>query len=133
MKIIIDNNILFSLMKPSSSASEIFSLMKWNYIVPDFILKEFEKHKPECETKSGLTKSGFEQRKKEVFGEISFVELTEYENLLKEAAAFSPDEDDSPYFALALKYDCPIWSNDTELKKQEKITVLSTKEMIELI
>ena len=41
------------------------------------------------------------------------------------------DEKDTPYIALALKLNCPIWSNDTDLKKQNKVKVYNTKELLE--
>ena len=36
------------------------------------------------------------------------------------------------FFALALEKECPIWSNDKELKQQQVVKVLTTKEVIEL-
>ncbi len=43
-----------------------------------------------------------------------------------------PDENDIIYFALALKLKCCIWSNDKALKRQDRIMVLSTKELLGL-
>ncbi|PIN85274.1 MAG: hypothetical protein COV47_03030 [Candidatus Diapherotrites archaeon CG11_big_fil_rev_8_21_14_0_20_37_9] len=40
----------------------------------------------------------------------------------------SPDPKDVPYFALALKLRCPIWTNDKLLKKQKKVKIISTSE-----
>jgi predicted nucleic acid-binding protein len=59
MRIIIDNNILFSLMKPNSTNSKIFSIVKFEYIAPKFIIKEFNKHKAEYLKKSGLSEREF--------------------------------------------------------------------------
>jgi predicted nucleic acid-binding protein len=41
------------------------------------------------------------------------------------------DEKDTHYVALALKLNCPIWSNDTDLKKQNKVKIYNTKELLE--
>ena len=43
----------------------------------------------------------------------------------------SPDADDTAYIALALHLNCPIWSNDKKLKKQDKVKVITTKELLE--
>jgi len=129
MKILIDNNILFSLMKPNSTNSTLFSIMKFDFYAPLFIMNEFTKHSEECFKKSELGRDSFELRKKEII----FVKFKDYEEFFKEALKICPDKDDAPYFALALKLNCPIWSNDSLLKKQDKINVLSTEEIIELV
>ena len=63
--------------------------------------------------------------------EIEFIPVVEYKEFLKEAELICPDPDDVEYFALALKLNCPIWSNDKALKEQSVIKVLSTSELIE--
>lgn len=49
---------------------------------------------------------------------IEIIPNEEFGNFMSEAARLSPDPDDAPYFALALKFDCPIWSRDMRLKRQ---------------
>jgi len=120
-------------MKPDSTASKIFFAFDLKYVSPDFVFEEFMKYESECMEKSGLSKEEFEKRKEKIFGRISFVSYGTYGNFLKEAIDFSPDEDDAPYFALALKLESPLWSNDSILKKQERVTVLNTRELIEII
>ena len=133
MKIVIDNNILFSLMKPDSTNSQLFRLLNFEFISPVFALHEFKKYEDECLKKSGLSKQEFIKRKDIVTNNIKFVKLEEYKSFLEEACAFSPDEDDSPYFVLCLKESCFLWSNDDKLKNQNKIKVLSTKDIIHLL
>ena len=132
MKLILDNNILFSLMKPDSTNSQLFNLMNCEFIAPKFILKEFRKYREECVKKSGLTTERFLLREKEINSKIEFIEFKEFKKFLEEAIKISPDEDDAPYFALALKMNIPLWSNDAELKQQDKIQVLSTRDLIEI-
>ena len=50
-----------------------------------------------------------------------------------EAKEISPDPDDVPYLALALKLGCAIWSNDKELKKQSVVKVYNTQEILQLL
>ncbi len=133
MKILVDNNILFSLMKPNSTNSALFSIIKFDFYAPLFIMNEFTKHSEECFKKSGLRRDLFELRKKEIIKKIIFVKFKDYEVFFKEALKICPDKDDAPYFALALKLNCPLWSNDSLLKKQDKINVLSTEDIIELV
>ncbi|MBS3095717.1 hypothetical protein J4231_03480, partial [Candidatus Woesearchaeota archaeon] len=42
----------------------------------------------------------------------------------------SPDPNDLDFFALALKLDLPIWSNDNLLKKQNTLNVFSTLDLL---
>lgn len=57
----------------------------------------------------------------------------EIEPFIEEAEKISPDERDVLYFALALKLKCGIWSNDKKLKKQSKIKIYSTEELLKEI
>lgn len=61
---------------------------------------------------------------------IEFVPVEEFKDFLKEAELVCPDPDDIEYFALALKLNCPIWSEDKRLKKQSKVKVFSTSELL---
>ncbi|HIJ03012.1 TPA: hypothetical protein HA369_01705 [Candidatus Woesearchaeota archaeon] len=54
----------------------------------------------------------------------------DYQQYLTPAKHITPDENDTEYFALALKLSCPIWSNDKRLKNQEKIRIFSTTELL---
>ena len=59
--------------------------------------------------------------------------VSEYKEFKDKADSISPDPNDTQYFALALKLNCPIWSNDKKLKEQSEIKVLNTSELIELL
>jgi predicted nucleic acid-binding protein len=50
----------------------------------------------------------------------------EYE---EESKKITPDQKDAPFFALALKLNAFIWSNEPRLKRQKRITVLNTQEV----
>lgn len=55
-----------------------------------------------------------------------------FENFLVKANKRTPDPDDAEYLALALRFSYPLWSNDKELKKQLKIKVFSTSDLLKL-
>jgi predicted nucleic acid-binding protein len=59
---------------------------------------------------------------------ISFV--GELDDFADEAKAISPDREDWAYFAAALVADAPIWSNDKALKKQDRVRVYNTAELL---
>jgi predicted nucleic acid-binding protein len=43
------------------------------------------------------------------------------------------DLDDTPFLALALSLDCPIWSNDDHFKRQNVIKAVTTRELLGLL
>lgn len=133
MRLIVDNNLLFSVMKPDSGCAFLFDSLNVSFIAPSFVLDEFRKYREECLFKSKLTEEEFSLREKNIFSKIEFIHFEEYEALIESAQKTSPDKDDSPYFALAMKLGIPIWSNDTLLKEQEEVRILSTKDLFDLL
>lgn len=129
---IIDNNVLFSLMKPDSTASILLREFNLALIAPEFIKSEFTEHENECWAKSGLSKAAFAQRKRQVMSGLTFIKVEAYEAFLQKAVRAVSDVDDAPYLALALALKQPIWSNDQDLKRQSLVSVLSTEEVIKL-
>ena len=131
MNLILDANISFSLMKPDSVASYLFSALRAKFFAPKHIESELDKHNSECLSKSKLSEHEFEIRQKEVKENIKFIEFSEYEDFIKEAINTLPDPEDSPYLALALSMNAAIWSNDPHLKRQSLVRVYSTAELID--
>jgi predicted nucleic acid-binding protein len=43
------------------------------------------------------------------------------------------DPDDSPFLALAMMLNAPIWSNDSHFKKQKAAPIFTTKEILPLL
>lgn len=132
MRLILDNNILFSVIKPDSTNAFFFDNMNADLFAPSFIKDEFNKYEKECLIKSGLSRKEFSERKKTIFSRINFIELNSFNNFTKIAEKFCPDKNDIFYFALALKLDVPIWSNDKNLKNQDKIKVISTEDLLNI-
>src|SRR3989338_26168 len=130
MKLVLDANISFSLMKPDSIASYLFSTLGAKFFAPEHIESELDKHNPECLAKSKLSEHEFEIRQKEVKGNIEFIGFSKYEGFIKESKRVLSDEEDSPYLALALSINAPIWSNDPHLKQQPLVKVYTTKELV---
>ena len=64
---------------------------------------------------------------------IIIIPKEDYSCFIKKAEKISPDPNDILYFALALKLNCPIWSNDKKLKEQNKILIYSTKDIIDIL
>jgi len=133
MKLVIDNNIFFSLMKPESVNSYIYFLANAQFYAPKYIETELEEHKVECIAKAGLSEHEFEIRQKEVKENIEFFEFTEYKQYLKESIILLPDWEDAPYLALAQFLNASIWSNDIHFMQQSKIKVFTTQRLFDML
>ncbi len=132
MKLIVDSNILFTFFWKNATATDLFVFQNLELYSPEFALEEIQKYNSEIVRKAKMSNTEFREIKKELQLLIAFVPLEEYRNYFQNAVKISPDREDVDFFALSLLKDCPIWSNDKKLKEQDKVKVLTTKEVIEL-
>lgn len=132
MKFVIDANILFASLIKEGINRQILLHEKFYFYVPKLILDEFLEHIEELEIKTHLKARALKGKTKEFFrlANIKIVDEREIADFLEKAERISPDIDDTIYLALALKLNCPIWSNDLRLKHQNKVNIYSTKELI---
>lgn len=133
MELVLDTNILLSgLLKPSTTQKILLS-DKPTFFTPEFSLKEIEKHSEEFAKRMGKTRNEFETALFLLLSNVKIIPKEEYDSFEKKALALCPKghKDDWPFIALALKQDCPLWSNDAALKGQLAVKVISTKELIE--
>ena len=131
MKLIVDTNILFCYFWRYSITRNILMSQDMELYAPEFALEEINKYKADIIKKNNLTKEEFEQTKFDLAIAVTFIPLEDYAQLLKNAIKISPDPNDIDFFALAIKLKTNIWSNDAQLKNQNKITILSTTELID--
>ena len=136
MFLIVDASILFSFFNPDSARRMIIessSGLGFNLISPDFAFGELANDKGEINKYSGISELEF----------IIFFSLLEkkiesfsrdmYESFLSDANKISPhgkNTKDDPYFALALALNCAIWSDEKAFKKQSRVKVLNTAELL---
>ena len=134
MELIIDANVLMSaLILTEGKTYDLIFNDRTKLFSPEFLLEEFEEHKEEILAKSKLSESDFELFLSLISSQIEFVPYTEFEEYISEAEKITPDPGDTEYFALALKLKCSIWSNDKKFKKQNKVKVYSTSELMKQI
>jgi predicted nucleic acid-binding protein len=129
MRLVVDMNILFSFFKKWTFTRRLITQHDLVLYAPSYALKEIKKYENEIKKKGKIDASVFDLYKQIVSWFVTFVPSTEYESCKEEAIAISPDPDDVVYFALALKLQCPIWSNDKALKKQSSVKIFSTPEV----
>lgn len=132
MKLIVDGNVLFSALIKEGVTRKLLSKFEFDLYSPNFILEEFLKHLSELENKTKVDGELLKQKIEELIklASIKVIHSEELKDYISEAEKITPDPNDILYFALALKLNCPLWSNDKKLKEQNKIKVYSTEDLI---
>jgi len=130
MRLVTDSNILFTFFWKNSYTRKLFINQDLELISPEFSLEEIKKYSEEIIRRAKISKKEFKDIRRELALMVEFIPLEEYSEYLKKASEISYDKDDVDFIALALKLKCPIWSNDKEFKKQNKIKVYSTLEVL---
>jgi predicted nucleic acid-binding protein len=138
VKLVIDANELFSAIiakgkKLQSLVIDIIFSDKIELFAPFRLLAELEKNREEIKRKSGFSDKEFDAFVEILKLRINFIPLEDFLDKISEAKDVSPDPKDIEYFALALKLKCKIWSEEKKLKQQNKVDVLSTNEVVELL
>ena len=133
MKFIVDTNILYSYFWKNSLTKEMIMREDLELFSPEYALEEINKYKSDIIKKTKITEDKFIELRFDIAISVKFISIEEYRELLKEALEISPDPNDIDFFALSLKLEIPIWSNDLLLQKQNKVKIFTTKEVLYLI
>lgn len=136
MIIVLNSNVFISAIIKDSITRKIITQCKESLIIPEYFFQEVRKHEEEILLKSGLTKNDYY---KLLYHLLQYVLIVPNEITLpfkKSALEIIKDIDidDTLFIACALAFsDSIIWSEDKKLKKQNKIKVLNTKEIMHLM
>lgn len=121
MKIIVDTNFVFSaLLNPSGKISELLlnSHPIFEFIAPDFLLDELDKHRNKLLKLSGYTKSDLAFLVRMVLKKVEIINLEIISSeVCKESIEIASDIDefDAPFIALSLEAKSPLWTGDKKL------------------
>jgi len=132
MKLVVDANIAFSLLKKDSFTRRLAKKHSLDLYSHKFILEELEEHSEELCELLKISKDKFE-RIKEILSKLVNLKSKVSPQQLNWAKSLISDPDDKQYLALALKLNIPIWSEDPHFKEQSVIEVFTTKELKEFL
>ena len=130
MRLVVDTTELFSFFNERSKARGLSLIPNLELHSPYFSLDEIKEHKADIVKRFSLSEIQFVLIGKLLNFVIKFAKEKEYSEFIREAESISPDSNDTDFFALALKLDCAIWSEDKELKKQSRVKIYSTSGLI---
>lgn len=137
MKIVLDSNIIFSaLISGKGIYIDIFKILQ--IYVPDFIFIEISKYEERIIKKTKREKE-FISFTKELFSEITVIPRLAISKQNYERAVFlcsDIDLKDTPYIALSIELDMPLWTNDKKLidglRNKDYTKIITTEEIFNL-
>jgi len=135
MKLVLDTNIFISALLRDSKVRELIVNSPLPLIFPEAILDELRKHEDELLEKSGMLRKDYEKIINTLLTYAKIVPTETLKAYREEALRIVEriDIDDAIFFAAALaNTPAIIWSEDKKLKKQDKVIVLNTAEIIQL-
>jgi len=133
--LVVDTNIVLSALLKEGLTRKILLSGKLILFSPQELSFEVEKHALELGTKVGLNKETFLLLfefifKKAGITQVNHKNYTAFCEVAKSVCPFGHLQD-WPFIALALKENVPLWSNDSALKKQNLVKVITTPELIQ--
>lgn len=131
MNIVIDTNVLFSALIKDSYTRKIILEYEFYLLFPEYIFVEFKRYKKEVIKKSGLSLEEFDTLFNLLLKNVIIVPNSRINLFKKEAVEIAKgiDLDDAVFFATALAFNAVIWSDDKDLKKQDKVKVYNSFEI----
>ena len=138
MRLVVDANKLFAgiITKGKKLQSWTLNILfsdEVELFAPFRLLAELEKNRDEIRRKSGFSLQDFEVFVGVLKLRVRFIPLEQFLDKVPEAKELAPHLKDIEYFALALKLDCPIWAQEKAFKKQSRVKVFSTSELISFL
>lgn len=130
LQLVVDTNILYTFFWEKSVARKLLMRQELLLYSPEFALEEINAHLSDIRKKTGISEEDFRKLRSDLAIAVTFMPAEEYSSLLPEALRISPDGNDVDFVALSLKLKLPLWSNDAALKKQVKVKVLSTGDLL---
>lgn len=130
MKVTIDNNILIAAFIKGGATRKIITNAQLTIFAPAFIFVEIMKYKNYIIKKSKGTEDDFNYLYAILLKNIKIIDNSKLIPFLQAAETLINDKKDLLYLACALYKDTIIWSNDKEFKKQKRIKIFTTEEML---
>ena len=134
MELVIDANSVFGAIIKESVNYHLLFTNFFKFFSSEYLFVEIDEHKDEIIRKTKKSEDEFYALLEVLKRRINLIPLEELTHYLKKAEQISPDPDDVIYFALALKLNCGIWSNDKALKeRQNVVNVYSTEDLMRMV
>ena len=132
MILVVDTNVLFSFFWQDSFIRQILTSKNIEFFSPEIAVEELKKYSSLIIKKAKISNKEFNSEIVRLKSFVKFIPKNNFHGFTEESQKIAPDKDDTDFLALCLKLNAPLWSNDKELKKQNKIIVLDVKDILDL-
>jgi len=135
LKIVVDTNVLPKALIRSSKVRAILLSPDHQFYLPDYAVEEVERHLPVLMEKTGLSGEEIRLVLSVLLTNIQVIPFEATVAVWGEAEEIvgAIDRSDIPFIAASLSTACDgIWSDDKDLKRQRKVRVWNTREMMRL-
>ncbi len=135
MKLVVDTNIVLKALIRNSTVRAILVSPRHQLYLPEHAVDETRRHLDTVELKTGLSEEEIETVLNTLINNIEVVRSKDMSDKWEEAMkVMKPiDIEDVPFVAAALSISCDgIWSDDRHLKRQTRVKVWTTKDMLQL-
>lgn len=136
MKLIVDSNRVIAGLIKNSVVRQILISPKFEFFAPDYLLIEIKNHLEVILGKSKLSRGEFYPILDILIERVHIIPKSEVEHHVENAKRIigDVDMDDVPFIALALAVpNDGIWTEDCDFRKQDKIRIWSTNELMEIL
>lgn len=133
MELVVDTNVAAAAILRKGMTRELVFHPRLKLRAPDYLMEELAEHRQEFETKAALAAGSFDNVCALVMANIAQAHRNEYAEFEAEGRRISPDPDDYPFLALAMRLGCAVWSNDRRLKRQKQVRVYDTEELVQML
>jgi len=130
MDIVVDANILFAIMIKEGITERMLLSDNLHLYAPEYLFVELKKHEKDILLISKRKSLDFLGLIELLERRIELIPISEFKQFLKEADSLLEDKDDAAYLAVCLAKRMPLWSNDNGFKKQNKVAVYTTQDLI---
>ncbi|MBI4448965.1 hypothetical protein HY641_02985 [Candidatus Woesearchaeota archaeon] len=130
MRLVVDSNVLMRFFWQKSATRSLLLKTGLDQLSVEFALQEIEKHRERICQQTRISRQEFKEVKNELTTVVRFVPLGDYREFLRKAGQVSPDPEDVDFFALAMKIQAPLWSDEGRLKSQQAVRVCSTNDLL---
>ncbi|RUA34034.1 MAG: putative toxin-antitoxin system toxin component, PIN family [Bacteroidetes bacterium] len=140
MKIVLDTNIVFSsILSPNGTINELLlnSSDKIQFYSPESLIEELNNHHQKLIKISKYSEEEILFLKRNILSKISVINLDYIKSISWEQAfdlSHDIDEFDTPFIALAIELQAPLWTGDKKLikglKKKNVDWIYPTEELI---
>ena len=129
---VIDANILFALLIRKGITERVLFSNDLRLYAPEYLFIEFKKHEQDVLSLTNRAKQDFLNLIGLLSRRIELIPVNEFKHCFIEAESLLEDKDDAAYLAVCLAKKMPLWSNDNHFKKQDKVRVYTTQDLLHL-